>query len=120
MFSDMCCPALTYLALSVTMIILTVLITLVIFIKISIKKFSIYLIFFIWIAIWCFQVYIYCKILTLLCMNDLGGLAWLLWLGLPLLNFAIISLQFLFTESSFLNSALTKETEPLVKTLYYT
>ena len=82
----MCWPTLTYLTFSVLSFIVFIVI---IYSELNKGGFGTFIVFLIWVAAWVFQVYIYCKILTLLCLNDHKMLAWLLWLWLPLLNGAI-------------------------------
>ena len=139
-FSEMCWPTLTYLILSVIMIFFTIIVTFTVLIKSGLGTFLTYLSFFITIAVWCIQVYVWCKVLNVLCSNDHEGFAWLIWLGLPLLNFAVISLIYMLgsleilfssTGSTALSSALattvtnsqvvsTATTAPSAQTLYYT
>tara|TARA_B100000401_G_C52683259_1_gene660785 strand:- start:206 stop:514 length:309 start_codon:yes stop_codon:yes gene_type:complete len=85
-FSKMCWPTLTYLIFSVF-----------IFIFFIINIFSELInggvftstVFLIWVFIYLAQVYVWCKVLTILCHNNHKMLAWLLWLWLPLLSGAI-------------------------------
>ena len=85
-FNEMCWPTLTYLIMGVLAFIFFIITVFSELINGGVFTSTVFLFL---IFIYLVQLYVWCKVLTILCQSNHKMLAWLLWLWLPLLSGAI-------------------------------